>query len=64
MPTVAPCEALFCWLAIFSDIDTIVSHGGHGATEGFLAVDQGFDAGLLIKLGFAKIKNITQAQIR
>ena len=35
------------------DIDK-VSHGGHGATEGFLAVGQAPDAGL--KLGFAKTK--------
>ena len=33
------------------DIDK-VSHGGHGATEGFLA--EALDAGL--KLGFAKTK--------
>ena len=38
-----------------------VSHGGHGATEGFLAVDEGFDAGP--KLGFAKIKNRAETQI-
>jgi hypothetical protein len=30
--------------------------GGHGVTEGFLAVDQAFDAGL--KLGFAKTRNL------
>src|SRR5207249_7802037 len=42
------------------DIDK-VSHGGHRATEGFLAVDQAFDAGL--KLGFAKIKNRAETQI-
>src|SRR5206468_725256 len=39
----------------------MVSHGGHGATEGFLAVDQAFDAGL--KLEFAKIKNRAETQI-
>src|SRR5436309_15755715 len=39
----------------------MVSHGGHRATEGFLADDQTLDAGL--KLSFANIKNRAETQI-
>ena len=39
------------------DIDR-VSHGGHGATVGFLPVDAG------LRLAFAKIKKIVEVQTR